>query len=1123
MFTVVGVVKDVLERGYQQGAKPGVYVTQAQGPRFFPTVNLMVRVDSDPLGYAPAIQRIVRAVDPDQPIRLTRTMTEVIALTVGDRRQQTTLLVVFGALAIVIASLGLYGLLAQTVSARSREIGIRMALGATFRSVMRMVMSRGIALTGARRGHWCRAGVVGHARHGDAALWCGRGRSADVCAGRRAARRRVGRGVRDSGRARGSRRSHARLARPIGTTSRPRLRHTSQTRDNRLLHYANLVHLDNLACWPYTDSMSTVDDLSDRLEFLQGTLEVLILRSLALGPNHAYGVSQFLKRESEEAFVVDNGSLYPALQRLLQRKWIAGQWKTSPNARRAKYLPSHGRGPETARGGHVEVGAICRGDGSGPRPGAVTDMREWWSRLRMAFRRRNLDEDLRAEIESHLQMEVDARIDRGMSPTEAVDGARRQFGNRTSIRDVAREAWRFHRLESIVQDVRYGLRVLRRSPGFTIVATLVIALGIGAVTSTFTLLDHVLLRPLPFAEPERLVLLHETNLAEGGSRDLVSPPNFVDWRMSGRSFESMGAYLSANLPVNLSGQGAPVRLESTLVEVELFKTLGVQPAAGRAFTSEDGGPDGARVVVLSHALALTLFGNPPAAVGRTLSLDHQGYTVIGVMPPSFVFPRAETALWRPLRVTAPALMANRSNHILFAIGRLRAGVSLESARSEMELIAGQLQRAYPKDNAKSGIGVIDLRDLMSPQARTMVVGVFGAALCLMLIACTNLANLLFARAVVRKPEMAIRVAAGAARGRLVRQLLTESLVLAGMGGVSGSLLAMASTPLFARLAPNGLPIDGAPEVDLRVLAFAAFVTLLTSVLFGVGPALRSCRRPDLQALRSRTASGGNTDRLRAGLVLAEVAGCVILLVGTGLLLKALWRVQGVDPGFRAEDVLTLRTALPIPRYSEPDARRDFYSRILTNVRALPGVTSAAYVSYHPMEPFSGRFQVLAPGVADDPLTAPGGVVHFVTPGYFATLGIPLRRGRAIDERDDQMAPQVVVISESLAERLWPGQDPIGRAVKVAGDRTVVGVVGNIVVRSLEGPESMQVYFPSEQLGTTSTYCAAGSSDPYLRRSLHARLRRATHHSRRGSGASHLRSAAARGYRRRSESRRVATN
>jgi putative ABC transport system permease protein len=698
-------------------------------------------------------------------------------------------------------------------------------------------------------------------------------------------------------------------------------------------------------------------------------------------------------------------------------------------------------------------------------------MREFWSRVRTVFRAKTLDDDLRAEIESHLQMEVDAGVERGLSPPEAASGARRRFGNRTAIREASGEAWRFHRLESVLQDMRYGLRVLRRSPGFTLIATIVIALGIGAVTSTFTLLDHVLLRPLPFSKPERLVLLHETNLAESGSRDLVSPPNFVDWRSSAKSFETMGAYLSANLPVNLSGQGTPVRLESTLVEVELFSTLGVRPAMGRTFTSEDGGPDGARVVVLSHALALTLFGSPSAAVGRTLSLDHQAHTVIGVMPPGFVFPRAETALWRPLRLTAAGLMANRSNHILFAIARLRVGVTLESARSEMEVIAGQLQRSYPKDNAKSGVGVIDLRDLMSPEARMLVIGVFGASLCLMLIACTNLASLLFARAVVRKPEMAIRVAAGAARGRLVRQLLTESLVLACMGGMLGSLLAIASTPLFARLAPNGLPIDGAPEVDLRVLAVAALVTLLTSILFGTGPALRSCRRPDLQALRTRSASGGNTDRLRAVLVLAEVAGCVILLVGTGLLLKALWRVQSVDPGFRPAGVLTMRTALPMPKYSQPDVRQAFYSRVLASVRALPGVTSAAYVSYHPMEPFSGRFQVLSPGVADDPLTAPGAFVHFVTPGYFATLGIPLRRGRVIDERDDASAPQVVVLSESLAERLWPGQDPIGRAVTVAGDRTVVGVVGDIVVRSLEGPRSLQVYFPAAQLGTTSTYYA----------------------------------------------------
>ena len=698
-------------------------------------------------------------------------------------------------------------------------------------------------------------------------------------------------------------------------------------------------------------------------------------------------------------------------------------------------------------------------------------MGEWWSRLRMAFRRRNLDEDLRAEIESHLQMEVDARVERGMSQAEATDSARRQFGNRTTIRESSGQAWTFQGLESILQDVRYGLRVLRRAPGFTIIATIVIALGIGAVTSTFTLLDHVLLRPLAFAQPDRLVTLRQTNLAEGGSFDLLSPPNFIDWRQATQSFESMGAYLGASLPVNLSGQGTPLRLDSTLVDVDLFSTLGVQPVAGRVFRQEDIATDGSRVVVLSYGLALTLFGSASGAVGSTLSLDHQTFTVVGVMPSGFVFPRAQTTLWRPLNLTFPAFMASRSNHILVAVGRLRPGVSLERARVEAKLIATQLQRAYPKENGKSGLEVNGMRDLLSPQTRTLVVGVFGASLCLMLIACTNLANLLLARAVVRKPELAVRVVAGAARGRLLRQLLTESLVLAVIGGTLGGLLSATATPLLDRLTPTGMPIDGAPQLDLRVFAFAGLLTLLTSLLFGVGPALKACRKPDLQALRSRSASGGRTDRLRAGLVLAEVAGCVILLVGTGLMLKALWRVQAVDPGFRTAGVLTMRTALPMPKYSKPDVRQAFYSRILTGVRALPGVTSAAYVSYHPMEPFSGRFDVVAPGVVDDPLEAPAAVVHFVTPGYFSTLGIPLRRGRTIDERDHASAPQVAVISESLASRLWPSQDPIGRRVKVAGDRTIVGVVGNVRVRSLEGPESLQIYFPSEQLGQVGTYYA----------------------------------------------------
>ncbi|HEY7441881.1 MAG TPA: ABC transporter permease, partial [Vicinamibacterales bacterium] len=284
-------------------------------------------------------------------------------------------------------------------------------------------------------------------------------------------------------------------------------------------------------------------------------------------------------------------------------------------------------------------------------------MREFWSRVRTLFRAKTLDDDLRAEIESHLQMEVDAGVERGLSPTEAAAGARRQFGNRTSIREASGEAWRFHRLESVLQDMRYGLRVLRRSPGFTLIATSVIALGIGAVTSTFTLLDHVLLRPLPFAHPEELVQLHQTDLADGASFELISPPNFVDWRAASRSFDSMAAYLAASLPVNLSGQGTPVRLDSTLVEPNLFRTLGVQPVAGRLFSIEEGGTDETRVVLLSNALALMLFGDAASSVGKTLSLDHQAHIVVGVMPPGFVFPRAETAIWRPLRLSMPGLMA----------------------------------------------------------------------------------------------------------------------------------------------------------------------------------------------------------------------------------------------------------------------------------------------------------------------------------------------------------------------------------------------------------------------------------------------------------------------------------
>ena len=698
-------------------------------------------------------------------------------------------------------------------------------------------------------------------------------------------------------------------------------------------------------------------------------------------------------------------------------------------------------------------------------------MKAWWSKLRAVSRTRRIDTDLRAEMDAHLQMEAEANLERGMTASKALEVARRSFGNQTIIRESSRESWTFSGLETVLQDLRYGIRAIRRSPAFAFTAVSIIALGIGATTAAFTLLDHVLLRPLPFAQPDRLVMLYETQPANGVPRTQTSPPNFLDWRAMSSSFDSMGAYISIFFPVNLSGHGEPLRLDSALVNADVFKTLGVPPAAGRLFTADDDRVGGENVVVLSHGLATTLFGSAQAAVGQTVGLDNQANTIVGVMPANFAFPSRDAQLWRPYRFT-PAMLLSRSNHLLYAVARLRSGMALAQARADMDVIAGRLQRAYPRENARSNIAVVEMRDIMSPKSRMLVVGVFGAAFCLMLIACTNLANLLFARALVRRHEMAVRVAIGAGRWRLFRQLLTESLIFAFSGGVLGLVLAAIGTPLLARLVPAALPIGATPEMDWRVFDFAAALSVVTSMAFGVAPALHSCRRADLLALRSRRAMGGRTERVRSALVLAEVVGTVMLLVGVGLLVKALWRVQANDPGFRTEGVLTLRTALPMPKYGAAEARREFYARVLSGARTLPGVTAAAYTSYQPMEFASGRSPVLVPGVADELVSAPEAIVHFVTPDFFEALQIPMRHGRSFNDRDDRAAPFVAVISESLAERLWPSQDPIGRGLKSMGfDRTVVGVAEDISVRSMEEPSDAQIYFPAEQLATTSTYYA----------------------------------------------------
>jgi predicted permease len=631
-----------------------------------------------------------------------------------------------------------------------------------------------------------------------------------------------------------------------------------------------------------------------------------------------------------------------------------------------------------------------------------------------------------------------------------------------ALADALWNAARVH-LDLLRQDVRYSLRALRRSPGFTVTAVLVAALGIGATTAAYSLLDRVLLRPLPFPEPDRLVRIYEDQTFRGYPELEVSPGNFRDYRALSRSFESMGAAMGWSM--NLGGGGEPQRIDTSAVTAELFPLLGARAALGRTFTpAEDrGGAPG--TVVLSHALWMTRFGGDPSVIGRSVQLDDAPYTVIGVMPASFSFPVRRVEAWVSMRFVEDDFQ-DRTNFALSVYGRLRPGVTLAAARAEMSGIGTRLERAYPKDNAKTGVTLTPLQGNVPAQSRLLLTALFGAALALLLIACTNLASLLLARAVARRPELAVRAALGAGRDRLLRQLLTESLLLALAGGVLGVALAAAATPLSARLVPASVPLGDPFVVDPRVLLFAGGLTLLTGVAFGVLPALRASG-PRSDGLRdgARAGSGRSAGRLRSAFVVAQVTASVALLAGCGLLVRALWTLQRVDPGFRPEGVLTLGTALPMPRYLKSSIRDPFYDRVLADTQALPGVTAAGYISFLPMTMRGGIWPIGLNGKASESESSRTASLRFATPGLFPALAIPLRAGRLLEDSDTMASPYVAVVSESFVKQVWPGENPIGKHFFFAfEERTIVGVVGDVRVRGLERRSEPQVYLPARQLG-----------------------------------------------------------
>jgi predicted permease len=617
------------------------------------------------------------------------------------------------------------------------------------------------------------------------------------------------------------------------------------------------------------------------------------------------------------------------------------------------------------------------------------------------------------------------------------------------------------------QDLSHTGRMLRRSPGFAITAVLLVALGIGATTAAFSVTDFVLLRPLPFPDPDRLVKIWETT--PGYSQMELSAPNYRDWTAAATSYVSTGVYYPAE--VTMRGAGEPRRYQGASVSAGVFPTLGVAPLLGRTFRAEDDRPGAAATVILAYRLWQSDFGGDPDVIGRSVVFDGTPHTVLGVMPREFHFPSSDVLLWIANRFDERQYLdTQRANNWLDAVGRLRPGVTVEGAHAEMEAIAARSRQQFPRENKDTGAAVVRLGDDVSERSRLLLVALLGAATCVLLIACANLANLLLARALARRRELAVRRAMGAGPERLVRQLLTESLLLACTGGALGIGVAVLGVPLLAQLVPATLPIAASPSVDVRVLLFAAGLTAVTGLLFGLAPVLRARGADAFEGLRESPRSiGGRKERLRSALVVAEIVASVVLLVCAGLLIRALATVQGIDPGFDPAGVLTLRAELPMPEYGRVAAREAFYARVLQQVKPLPGVVSAGFVSFLPMSSFRGGIWPVsvkgdAEAAADVRSANNVAGARYVTPGYFDAMGIPLRRGRDIAASDTRERQFVAVVSDSFVRRYWPGQDPIGRRFTFGfAEREVVGVVGDVRFRGLERVSEPQVYLSSQQV------------------------------------------------------------
>lgn len=665
-------------------------------------------------------------------------------------------------------------------------------------------------------------------------------------------------------------------------------------------------------------------------------------------------------------------------------------------------------------------------------------------RLRALLRRDRVLQEIDEELRTHVEMEIEANRELGMTPAEARLAATRSFGNMASIRDLAYEVRGGGFMETLWQDVRYSARMLLKHPGFTLIAVFTLSLGIGANTAIFSIVNAVLLRPFPYQAPEQLVIV-----GEGRPAGTISYPNFADWRDDRNVFDAAAAVRS-NESFNFADAGEPERLQGRLVSRDFLTVLGVQPLLGRDFVADDDRPGATPAVILSYEFWSRRFGSDQSIIGRSITLNNQGFTVIGVTPQDFQYglPADVTV---PIGLSADRFKTRGADPGVSVVARLQPHKPQQQMEAELNVIYAQLEQQYPQSNTGRRAYLMPLHENFVGSVRQPLLILLGAVAFVLLIACANVANLLLVRASTRKREMSVRVALGASRSRIIRQLLTESFMLAAIGAVLGILLAHWGTGFIASQLPDGIPRLSEAGVDLRVLAFTLGVSLATGLSFGLAPALQASRLNLTDALKEgdRGSSGGR-QRLRSVLVIGEVALTLTLLVGAGLLIQSFRKVLQIDPGFKAQNLLTMQVSVNNPDGNQVVA---FFSQLQENVRQLPGVKSVAISNGLPLGGANHPTFFIQGRPLPEKGKEPGAVRYTVSPDYFQTMGIELIKGRVFTPQDTATTPLVVVIDEALAQH-FPNEDPIGQRLSQSSSGTpsyeIVGVVRHVEQYSLDG-------------------------------------------------------------------------